>query len=87
MFMSKIGANEIHVAVIQFPSGKYGYAGFKIPGELMYTDSPEKVAQMVAASCRQFLHTVAFDTEQQAEETLATWLAAHPDYVNTCTKG
>lgn len=26
MFMSKIGANEIHVAVIQFPSGKYGYA-------------------------------------------------------------
>jgi hypothetical protein len=87
MFRSTIAANQVHVAVIKFPSGKFGYAGFKIPGELMYTDSPERIKQMREASCPQFLHTRAFNTEQEAEAALADWLEAHPEYTNTCTKG
>lgn len=87
MFRSTIAQNQIHVAVIQFPSGAFGYAGFKIPGELMYTDGPEKIKQMREASCSQFLNTRAFDTEPEAEAALAAWLEVHPDFTNTCTKG
>ena len=87
MFKTKIAENEIHVAVIQFPSGKFGFAGFRIPGELMYEDDAEKVAKMVAASCRQFLTTRAFESEAAAETAIADWPAAHTGYSYTCTKG
>lgn len=73
----------INVAVLQFPSGKWGYAGWKVPGELAYTDSAERIAQMRAASCPQFLHTRVFGTEDEARGMLADWLANHPEYTNT----
>ncbi len=75
--------NTVNIAVIQFPSGRWGYAGWKIPGELIYTDTAERIAKMRAASCTHFLTRRAFETEQEANEVLAEWLANHPEYTNT----
>jgi len=86
MFKTKIAENEIHVAVILFPSGKYGYAGFRVPAELMYTNTPEEIAKF-GSTLPRMLKTRVFETEADAETALADWLAAHPGYSNTCTKG
>jgi hypothetical protein len=79
--MSKFAENEIHAIVMQFPSGKFGYVGFKIPAELRFDETPERIEQF--AICPQFLKTRAYPTEGEAIQALADWLAAHPEYVNT----
>jgi hypothetical protein len=84
--MLKFAENQIHVAVIQFPVGTYGYAGFKIPAELRYDNTPEEIAKFGSILPR-MLKTRAFATEAEAETALADWLAARPGFSNTCTKG
>lgn len=77
-----IAQNEINAIVIQYPSGKFGFVGWKVPGELSYTNSPEEITKAREAGCTQFLKTRAYVSEQEANEVLTAWLNAHPEYTN-----
>ena len=79
---AKIAANEINAIVLQFPSGRFGFAGWKVPGELSFTNTPEEIAKAKDAGCTQFLKTKAYSTAEEANAALIDWLAANPEYTN-----
>jgi hypothetical protein len=73
---------EIHAILDKFPSGRFGFVGFRIPGALLYTDAPEQIERCREAGCTQFLNTRVFVTQEEAAEALAAWLKANPAYTN-----
>jgi len=77
-----IAQNEINAIVMQYPSGKFGFVGWKVPGELSYTNTPEEIKKARLAGCTQFLKTRAYASEQEAIQVLDAWLAANPEYKN-----
>lgn len=66
---------ECHL--IQFPSGKWGFVG-RVPVELMFDETPERIAKMLDASCPQFLKTKAFATEADAQAALDNYNRGKP---------
>lgn len=83
MIGAKIAENEINAIMMQFPSGKFGFVGWRVPGSLMFTNSEEEIAKAKEAGCTQFLKTKAYPTAEEAGAALADWLEANPGYVNT----
>ncbi|MGF6996764.1 hypothetical protein [Paraburkholderia sp. GAS32] len=79
----KFAAKEIHAVAIEFPSGKFGFAGFKIPGVLRFDATEENIEKAHECLGTQFLPTRAFPTMEDAEAALSSWLAANPGYTNT----
>jgi hypothetical protein len=77
-----IAQNEINAIVMQFPSGKFGFVGWKVPGELRFSNTPEEIAKAKDAGCTQFLKTKAFASADEATQALDAWLAANPGYTN-----
>jgi hypothetical protein len=75
-----VQANQINAIVMQFPSGKFGFVGWKVPSELRFDETPERIEQFKI--CPQFLKTLAFNTQGEADQALADWLAANPEYTN-----
>lgn len=77
-----IAANEINALVQQFPSGKFGFVGWRVPGELLYMNTSEELAKAKAAGITQFLKTRVFPTKEDAIAARTAWLEANPEYVN-----
>jgi hypothetical protein len=71
---------KIHAIVNQFPSGRWGFVGFKVPGELSFIATPEELKKAHAAGCAQFLKRRVFDTQIDAQTALDAWCAANPEY-------
>lgn len=82
MIGAKIAENEINAIMMEFPSGRFGFVGWRVPGALMFTNSPEEIAKAKAAGCTQFLKTKVFPTAEEANTALASWLEANPGYTN-----
>jgi hypothetical protein len=82
MIGAKIAENEINAIMMQFPSGKFGFVGWRVPGPLMFTNSPDEIAKAKEAGCTQFLKVKAYPTAEEANTALADWLEANPGYVN-----
>jgi hypothetical protein len=77
-----IAKNEINAIIMQYPSGRFGFAGFKVPGELSFTNTAEEIAKAKDAGCTQFLKTRAYVTEEEAQAALDAFLTANPEYTN-----
>lgn len=77
-----IAANQINAIVMQYPSGRFGFVGWKVPGELSFLNGPEEIKKAKEAGCTQFLKVRAYATAEEANAVLADWLAANPEYVN-----
>lgn len=77
-----LAQNEINAIVMQYPSGKFGYVGWRIPGELSYLGTPEELQKARDVGITQFLKKRVFETQEEAEQVLAAWLEANPEYTN-----
>jgi hypothetical protein len=82
----KFAENEIGVNIIQFPSEKFGFVGFKIPGSLLYIASDEELKKAKDAGITQFLKKRVFETKEEAAQALADWLEANPEFINTAAQ-
>jgi hypothetical protein len=71
---------KVNAIVNQFPSGNWGFVGWLIPGELLFSDPPEAIAKAHAAGCTQFLKHRVYATQAEAQAALDAWLAANPQH-------
>ncbi len=74
---------KINAIVNQYPSGRWGFVGWKVPGELSYLGTPEELSRAHAAGCTQFLKRRVYDSKGEAENALSAWLDAHLEFENS----
>lgn len=77
-----IATNQINAIVMQYPSGRFGFVGWKVPGELSFVNPPEEIAKAKEAGCTQFLKVRAYASAEEASMVLSDWLASNPEYTN-----
>jgi hypothetical protein len=77
-----LAQNEINAIVMQYPSGKFGYVGWRVPGELSFLATPEELQKARDAGITHFLKKRVFETQDEANGVLSAWLEAHPEYTN-----
>jgi hypothetical protein len=77
-----LAQNQINAIVMQYPTGKFGFVGWKVPGELSFNNTAEEIAKAKDAGCTQFLKKKVYASAEEANQVLVAWLEANPEYTN-----